>query len=362
MSLIDGSVFIRWRAEAELCPYLPKTWHSRLIRGTGHVSRGLMIQPKYYTPHRGFHKEAAAPEGGPPGSDPATLGRDWLDRHGIAYAVLNHQDGPVLSTWGDVDYPILLARAYNDWLIERWLSHDRRFLGSILVATQDPAAAAAEIDRVGGHPQVVQVLFPSGTRQPYGARHLYPIYEAAERRGLAVAIQTGTEGSGTSNPPTSAGWPTTYLEWYACQPQNLAAHVTSLVTEGVFVRYPRLRFVLLDGGVAWLAPFLWRLDKNFKGLRSEVPWLDELPSAYVLRHFRCGTRGLEQTENPEHLWRYLRDVEPERTLLYTSGYPSWDLQAPPDVQVLRTAAEAVRQRIAAENARELYGLADGASG
>jgi predicted TIM-barrel fold metal-dependent hydrolase len=146
------------------------------------------------------------------------------------------------------------------------------------------------------------------------------------------------------------------LEWYACQPQNLAAHVTSVVTEGVFVRYPQLRFVLLDGGAAWLAPFLWRLDKNFKGLRSEVPWLSELPSAYVLRHFRLGTRGLEQAENAEHLWGYLRDIQPERTLLYASGYPSWDMQEPGEVQVMQRVSHAVRERIAGENAREFYGL------
>ncbi|MER3404475.1 MAG: hypothetical protein C4289_04335, partial [Chloroflexota bacterium] len=67
-------------------------------------------------------------------------------------------DLPVNSTWGDMDYPAALARAYNDWLIERWLAADPRFLGSMIVATQDPEFAAQEIERVGTHPQIVQVL------------------------------------------------------------------------------------------------------------------------------------------------------------------------------------------------------------
>ncbi|MGH2352567.1 MAG: amidohydrolase family protein [Chloroflexota bacterium] len=350
--LIDGDVHITWRAADELLAYLPRVWHARLRSGRG----APRIRPAFYLPHRGYHKEAAAPEGGPPGSDPATLARDWLDRHGIAYAVLNHFDLPVISTWGDIDYPNDLARAYNDWLIERWLVHDRRFLGSMVVATQDAVAAAAEIDRVGQHPQLVQVLLASGTRLPYGVRAFQPIYAAAARHGLHVAIHTGTEGLGTSNPPTSAGWPSYAMEWRACQPQNLAAHVVSLVTEGVFVQFPDLKLVLLEGGAAWLPQLLWRLDKNYKAMRSECPWLRELPSAYLLRHVRFGTQGLERPDDPDHLWTMLRMMEGERVLLYASNYPRWDVEAPGECVVLRSAEPEARRRIAHENARQLYGL------
>lgn len=353
--LIDCDVHITWRTLDELAAHLPRVWQSRLRAGRGTPR----IQPAFYVPGCGFHKEAASATGGPPGSDPETLARDWLDGHGIAYAVLNHPDMPVVSTWGDADYPRDLARAYNDWLIERWLARDRRFLGSMVVATQDPAAAAAEIERAGAHPQVVQVLLASGTRLPYGAPYYHPIYKAAARRGLHVAIHTGTEGLGTSNPPTSAGWPTYAIEWRACQPQNLAAHLVSLVTEGIFVRHPELTLVLLEGGAAWLPQLLWRLDKNFKPMRSECPWLTELPSAYILRHVRFGTQGIERPADPadaEQLWTYLRMMEGERTLVYASGYPSWDMEEPTASAVIRGASPEAQQRIQAQNARELYHL------
>jgi predicted TIM-barrel fold metal-dependent hydrolase len=317
----------------------------------------VAIRPNFWSPRRGFHKEVAVPQaGGPPGSDPEALARDWLDRHGVAYAVLNHYDAPVISTWGDVDFPIAVARAYNDWLAERWLAHDRRFLGSIVVATQDPEEAAREIDRVGPHPQVVQVLLASGTRSPYGVRTFHPIYAAAERHGHVIALHTGTEGHGTSNPPTAAGWPTRYVEWRAGLSQNLAAHMTSIVTEGVPVAFPRLRFLFLEGGAAWVAPFLWRFDKNYKALRSECPWLRELPSAYVRRHFRFGSQGIETPADPRRLWLYLHDMGAEETLLYSSNYPRWDMEVPDESPVLRSASDRARQRIVFENARELYGL------
>ena len=39
------------------------------------------------------------------------------------------------------------------------------------------------------------------------------------------------------------------------------ARVISLVFEGVFQRFPSCEIVLIEGGVAWLAPLMWRLDR-----------------------------------------------------------------------------------------------------
>ena len=351
--LVDCDVHVTWRSTDELLPYLPPVWQSRMRNARGTPR----IQPAFYMPLRGYHKEAAAPPDGPPGSDPELLARDWLDGHGIAYAVLTSYDVPVISTWGDMDYPAALARAYNDWLIERWLSKDARFLGSIVVATQDPQLAAAEIDRVGGHPQIVQVQLATGTRLAYGVRTFRPIHEAAARNGLQLALHTGTEGLGTSNPPVTAGWPSYAIEWRAGQPQTLAAHLVSLVTEGVFVAYPSLKVVLLEGGAAWLPPLLWRLDKNYKSMRAECPWLTEMPSAYLKRNVRFGTQRIERPERADDLWTMLRLMDGENSLLFSSNYPRWDMEEPADSVALSHAPADVRRRGAFQNAARLYGLA-----
>jgi predicted TIM-barrel fold metal-dependent hydrolase len=355
--LLDCDVRVTWRSVAELAPYLPRVWHNRLTAGRG----APRIQPAFYLPFSGPHPDAAAGPSGPPGSDPETVARDWLDPNGIVSAVVGHEEMPVISTWGDVDYPVALARAHNEWLVAHWLERDRRYLGAIVVATQDPHAAAAEIDRAGAHPQVVQVVLAAGTRQAYGAPAFHPIYAAAARNGLQVALRTGTEGLGTSNPPTSAGWPTYAIEWRATQAQNLAAHLVSFVTEGVFVAHPDLHVVLLDGGAAWLPPLLWRLDKNFKSMRAECPWLTELPSAYLRRNVRFGTHRLERPDGEgaaAGLWTYLRAMGGARSLLFGSGYPSWDREAPGDCFVLQTAGRDgpdTARRIGYENAAALYG-------
>lgn len=92
-------------------------------------------------------------------------------------------------------------------------------------------------------------------------------------------------------------------------------------------------------------------------MRSECPWLAELPSAYILRHVRFGTQRIERPADPEHLWTYLRLMAGELTLCYTSGYPHRAMEEPAESIVLSTAAPEARRRIASENARELYRLA-----
>jgi predicted TIM-barrel fold metal-dependent hydrolase len=52
------------------------------------------------------------------------------------------------------------------------------------------------------------------------------------------------------------------MEWHNILPINYMATVNSLVCEGVFEKFPTLKFVAVEGGVAWLPHLMWRMDKN----------------------------------------------------------------------------------------------------
>ena len=68
--------------------------------------------------------------------------------------------------------------------------------------------------------------------------------------------------------------------------QVFQTQVLNLVVEGVFDRFPNLRMALIEGGWTWLPSLMWRIDKDWKGLRREVPWNTRVPSEYIRERIR----------------------------------------------------------------------------
>ena len=114
---------------------------------------------------------------------------------------------------------------------------------------RSPELAAEEIERCAPDQRFVQVLMLSQAEMPLGRRQNWPIYRAAEKHGLPIGIHAG---SASVHPPSARGWPSYYLEDYVSQAQGFAGTLNSLLTEGVFVKFPGLKVVLIESGVTWL--------------------------------------------------------------------------------------------------------------
>lgn len=344
--IIDCDVHPVLRKNDELLSYLPEHFHNL----------GVFFPSGYWSSPIGvFREDARPPDGSPPGSDPKTVIEHHVEAYDIDYAILTGE-GPNLaaSTIPNSYYAAALTSAYNDWLIEKWLNFDDRFLGSISVASQNPEAAAEEIHRLADHPQMVQVVMGSATRIPMGQRYYWPIFEAAEEKDLPVAIHVGPEGWGITNPPSGAGYPNSYFERHTVLPANFYGQLVSMVIEGVFVEFSDLRYVMIEGGFGWVPHLMWRLDKNWKGLKDQAPWLERPPSEYIREHVRFTTQPIEEPEKSEHLLQIFEMMHAEETMLFSSDYPHWDGDSPN--YGLPKMTDSLERNIYYKNAKEIYGL------
>jgi predicted TIM-barrel fold metal-dependent hydrolase len=207
---------------------------------------------------------------------------------------------------------------------------------------------------MGDSPQIRAALLPGGSETPYGRPQYWPIYEAAEQQNLAIIIHPSSESHGVQNPPTGAGYPNMYFEWHSVLGAIYMGQLASLVAEGVFVEYPDLRIGFIEGGYGWIPHFMWRMDKDWKGLRSQVPWLEKKPSEYIRDNVWFSTQPMEEPETHEQHAQILEMMHADETLMFSSDYPHWDGDSPE--WGIPPLPEDMEAQIRYGNARELFDL------
>ena len=343
--IVDCDLHVSRRDDAEIAERLPEPFQTK----------GVFTPTGQWASPIGVPRDDSFPEDGPPGSDPELTVAQVLDPLSIEHAIITGGVCLGLCTHPNRRYAAAVARAYNDWVVEKWTSFDERILASIGVAPQNPEAAADEIHRLGGHPDMVQVIMGSGTRIPLGQRDYWPIYEAAEAEELPVAIHVGPEGRGIANPNSGAGYPSTYTERHMVHPNNYYGQLASVVLEGVFEAFPDLTFVMIEGGVGWVPDLMWRMDRHWRELDGDVPWLTRPPSEYVREHVRFTSQPSPEPEKLSHLHQLLEMIHAEETLMYCTDYPHWDGDYSPK-QVLPGVPESTKSAVFSGTARDLYGL------
>lgn len=243
--------------------------------------------------------------------------RNVLEQPPHPARVILHCDYAV-ETLHNPDAAAALAEAVNEWQQNEWLRADSRLLASIVVPAQFPDLAVREIERRAGRPGFAQVLLPVRSEAPYGSRNFRPVFAAAARHGLPVVLHYG---GAPGNPSTPVGWPSFFLEEYAGMTGVFQSQLISIIAGGVFDEFPALKLVLAEGGFTWLPAMLWRFDKNWKGLRREIPWVRRPPSDYVREHVRLTIAPADAPDDPARFAEALGQLGSDELLLYASDYP-----------------------------------------
>jgi predicted TIM-barrel fold metal-dependent hydrolase len=348
LAVIDCDIHNTLASDAVLGEFLPERWRKHL------ADHGIRFYyPGAFYPRlnpNAARTDAWPPGGGIPGSDLDFLRVQLLDAWNLEYGILNPLY--LAGEQANQDYGAALATGLNAWLKAAWLDPEPRLRSAMVVPYEDGDLAAAEIERQAYDRRFVQVLLPVRTREPLGRRKYWKMYAAAQAHSLPIALHFGGAGGW---PITGAGWPSFYYEDHSGMPQSFQAQVISLVLEGVFERFPRLKVVLVEGGFAWLPPLMWRLDHAWRRLRAEVPDLRRLPSETIRVHCWITTQPIEEPGQPAFFRQLLEHLAMPDRLMFSTDYPHWDFDAPDRALPAGLPAD-FTAGIMAGNARALYGL------
>ena len=334
----------------EIYPYLSKRWQDYMETYGMIYRQGFPTGPAFPKGQpNAARRDAYPPSGGKPGSDLDFMRSQHLDPNNVQLGILN----PLSCGQGvqNQDFSAAYCNAVNHWQIAEWTSKETRLKASLMVPYEDPLASVKEIDLWEGDNNFAQILLLSRTAEPLGQRKYWPIYEAACRFNIPVAVHAFGYGGA---PVTGGGWPSFYIEEMVGHAENTQSLLTSMVFEGVFERFPTLKLILVEAGFAWLPALSWRLDKLWNRMRAEIPHVTRPPSELIRQHVWITTQPMEEPEPREHLLDTIEWIGWEK-LLFATDYPHWDFDEPSRALPVKIGKEQ-KEAFFLQNALELYNL------
>jgi predicted TIM-barrel fold metal-dependent hydrolase len=349
--IVDADVHVH-EDPGELAEYAEPPWDVAL-REIAKVEERYLDLPAM-SPRAEFRIPWPGGSNRPQVVETAAAMRAELDALHVDEAVLFPDHLLSLAMVRDPAFAVGLARAYNDWLADRWLRQEPTLRGAVVVPPQSPGAGADEIRRHAANPGFVCAYLPAaGLKLLYGNEAYDPVYDAAQETGLPLAIHS-VEAIFPVFPFQLEQFRTALAVHALAHPLAMVANLVSMIETGVPVRFPDVRLAFMEAGTGWVPWIANRLDKEYVERRREVPVLQERPSEYMRRFF-YGTQPIEEPERQGDIVKLYELFDGENTALFASDWPHHDFDHTQFVCGLPFSPEA-RRKIMGLNAARFFGL------
>ena len=243
-----------------------------------------------------------------------------------------------------------LATAYNRWIVEHVLPHEPRMKAMLYLPYNTPEAAEATVKRFLGAPGVVGFLVTSTRYQPVHANEYMRLYAMLEEANMPIGFHAHHNWSNEYTRTLNR-----FLSMHAISfVMSNIVHLTNWVINGLPVRFPKLKVLWIESGLAWLPFLMQRLDHEYLMRVSEAPLLKRLPSEYISEMFYT-MQPMEAT-NLKLLEGTFEAIRADTQLLYASDWPHWDFDVPAKVFDLPFLDERAKRNILGLNASRVFNL------
>jgi predicted TIM-barrel fold metal-dependent hydrolase len=284
-----------------------------------------------------------------------SLTRRWMDAMGVDIAVLFPSPMLQLGLHPQVEAEVALAWAYNRWLAERVLAVEPRIRSMIYLPFNDPDESLKMVKAFAGKKGVSGFMVTSVRYRPVHHNSYMKIYAAIEELGLPLAFHAGYNWN-----EQSMAMMNKFISVHAIGFvfYNMV-HMTNWVLNAIPERFPKLRTIWIESGLAWLPFMIQRLDNEYLMRSSECPGLKKLPGEYITDMFYT-SQPMEIPRDTSLLEATFKCIKAESQLLYSSDYPHWDFDLPSTIYDLPFLKETARRSILGGNAVKLFNLDIGA--
>jgi len=264
--------------------------------------------------------------------------------------------GRVFEESTDMELALACTRAYNDWILDEWCAAvPGRQIPVVILPYWDIDASVKELQRTaekGARTYSFLELphmrgFPS-----YHTDHWDPLLAATQEANMAISVHFGSTGASDMIPPEGGHGGGVNINRITVMGLNSAFAMTQMLTSKMFLKFPKLRFALSEGGIGWMPYLLERIDyvwdrhRWYNDINREIP-PSELFKDHIFGCFIYDDAGIEA--------RHRIGVD---QIMFESDYPHSDSNWPHTRKMLAASLADVpddeARKIVELNARRVY--------
>jgi uncharacterized protein len=339
----------------EICKYIddPVMRHQAQFQGVG---RGGVASPRgNYQEMQGRVTRLTARRNDklePDTKRDIALTRRWMDALGVDITCLFPTPMLALGLAPRVEVEVALARAYNRWLVEEILPHEPRMKSMLYLPYNEPEECYRTVLEFGDKKGVVGFCITAPHYRGVHDNAYAKTYAAIEERGLPLSFHSAFMWGGDRTMELCNRFMAVHALGFTFY--NMV-HLTNWLCNGMPERYPKLKVIWIESGLAWLMFLIQRLDNEYMMRSSEVPLLKKKPSDYI-RDMYYTTQPMEMVENRKALELTFEIIKADTQLMYSSDYPHWDMDLPSTIYDLPFLSEQNKRAILGGNAMRIFNI------
>lgn len=255
----------------------------------------------------------------------------------------------------DRDVVSAVFERHNDWVFDYCSVNPERLIGIGCLGLPDVEIALAEMKRAATK-GVRGFAIPAhvSPERPYHHPDYDPFWAAAEEFGVPLTMHIFTGETFDGGMPKHWGSPGGTIKGYTMAHTTVTNTMIDLICGGVVERFPKLKFIISEFELGWLAHTLQRLDHAlYRTPKYAVDYLTMKPSEYFSRNFYATF----EDDEAGMATRHMIGVE---NLLWGNDYPHHDSIWPHSMESLAACFKDVpldeQEKMVWSNTIDLYNI------
>jgi uncharacterized protein len=214
----------------------------------------------------------------------------------------------------------------------------------------DPEACVEVVEEFADQPGVIGFTVVSTRYKPVHHNSYMRLYAALQAAGKPLAFHSGFHWGDESMKQVNR-----FISMHAisfCYFNMI--HLTNWIINGLPERFPNLKVIWVESGLAWVPFMMQRLDSEYMMRTSEAPLLRRRPSEYI-QDMYFTSQPLE-TSNLKLTQATMEAIKADTQLLFASDWPHWDFDLPTTITNLPFLSEQAKRNILGLNAARAFGF------